>query len=370
MQPGFRTLARARRPDALETLFADETAVAPPRPDAPQAPRPIEVVTPRPIDDLDLQLFAEERVQPPRPSRRVSWPTISGSSPYVVALLVALFTVASPFLLSQQTEPERSDPLTVVAQQASGVAPSIPDLPVATTSEAIVEPSAPPPSAPSAAPAARSSTSRAPAKPAAEKPVATKPVATKPVATKPAPPPPVREPTLTSTPTKSLASVPASPPPQPPAVIPVLQPATRSVETLGTLPVSLVAPPAPPPSAVDARPRGPAAEGIDERAAVLATLRRYEAAYSALDARAVRTVWPSVNQGALSRAFESLAAQNIRLGNCAVTVRAPTARAICAGTATWVPRIGGGKPREDRRTWTFSLAQRDQAWSIVSAEMR
>jgi hypothetical protein len=142
------------------------------------------------------------------------------------------------------------------------------------------------------------------------------------------------------------------------------------VETLGTLPVSLVAPPAPPPPAVDARPRGPAPEGIDERAAVLATLRRYEAAYSALDARAVRTVWPSVNQGALSRAFESLAAQNIRLGNCTVTVRAPTARAICAGSATWVPRIGGGKPREDRRTWTFSLAQRDQSWSIVSAEMR
>ena len=186
MQPGFRTLARARRPDALETLFADETAVAPPRPDAPQAPRPIDVVAPRPIDDLDLQLFAEEHVSPPRPSRRVSWPTISGSSPYVVALLVALFTVASPMLLSQQTEPERSDPLTVVAQQASDVAPSIPDLPVATTSEAIVEPSAPPPSAPSAAPAARSSTSRPPAKPAAEKPVATKPVATK-----PATPPPV-----------------------------------------------------------------------------------------------------------------------------------------------------------------------------------
>ncbi len=208
MQPGFRTLARARRPDALETLFADETAVAPPRPDAPQAPRPIEVVAPRPIDDLDLQLFAEERVSPPRPSRRVSWPTISGSSPYVVALLVALFTVASPLLLSQRTEPERSDPLTVVAQQASGVAPSIPDLPVATTSEAIVEPSAPPPSAPSAAPAARSSTSRPPAKPAAEKPVATKPVASK-----PATPPPFREPNrapLTSTPTKSLASVPAA----------------------------------------------------------------------------------------------------------------------------------------------------------------
>ena len=366
MQPGFRTLARARRPDALETLFADETAVAPPRPDAPPAPRPIDVVAPRPIDDLDLQLFAEERVSPPRPSRRVSWPTISGSSPYVVALLVALFTVAAPMLLLQRTEPERSDPLTVVAQQASDVAPSIPDLPVATTSEAIVEPSAPPPSAPSAAPAARSSTSRPPAKPAAEKPVATKPVASK-----PATPPPAREPyraPLRSTPTKSLASVPA--PPQPAAVIPVLQPATRSVETLGTLPVSLVAPPAPPPPAVDARPRGPVPEGIDERAGVLATLRRYEAAYSALDARAVGTVWPSVNQGALSRAFESLAAQNIRLGNCTVTVRAPTARAICAGTATWVPRIGGGKPREDRRTWTFSLAQRDQSWSIVSAEMR
>jgi hypothetical protein len=102
----------------------------------------------------------------------------------------------------------------------------------------------------------------------------------------------------------------------------------------------------------------------------MATLRRYEAAYTALDARAVRTVWPSVNQGALSRAFDSLASQTIRLGNCNVTVRAPTARAVCAGTATWVPRIGGGREHQDRRTWTFSLAQRDQSWAIVTAEMR
>jgi hypothetical protein len=102
----------------------------------------------------------------------------------------------------------------------------------------------------------------------------------------------------------------------------------------------------------------------------MATLRRYEAAYSALDARAVRTVWPGVNQGALSRAFDSLTSQTVRLGNCNVTVRAPTARAICTGTATWVARIGGGREHQDRRTWTFSLAQRDQSWTIVSAEMR
>ena len=272
----------------------------------------------------------------------------------MVALLVALFSITPPLLLSRHSEPERSSPLAVIAQDAGELKASAPEPPVATTSELITAPYTP------AAPLERIAEPPAPAKRAAPKVTQ----------------PPVRETSrarVNNTPTPKSAYV-SPPPPQRPAVIPTLQPAPRTIDTLGTLPVSLVTPPAPAPAptlpAVDVRAKGPIADPVDERASVLATLRRYEAAYSALDARAVRSVWPSVNQGALSRAFESLASQNIRLGNCAVTVRAPTARAVCAGTSTWVPRIGGGKQRENRRTWTFSLAQRDQSWSIVTAEMR
>ena len=364
MQPGYRTLARARRSDALETLFADETvSTTPPPPPAPQAARP---EPPRPVGDLDLKLFAEEPAWQPKRSRRTRSFALPGS-PYLVAVLVALLTVASPFFLSNHAELERANAVTAVAQQTSATSASATELPVASTTEPIVEPTAPRSVEPIAAPTSPVAVASPPVKREAAKAPPTK---------RQVPPaPPARESRrapLDNIPSRSLAalSATAAPPPES-AVIPALQPAPRAVETLGTLPVSLVSPPAPaPPPAAEARPRALVPEVVDERAAVLATLRRYEAAYSALDARAVRTEWPTVNQAALSRAFESLAEQNIRLGNCAVTVRAPTARATCHGTATWVPRIGGGKAREDRRTWTFSLAQRDQLWSIVSAEMR
>ena len=360
MQPGFRTQLRAKPQNALETLFADEDAraataeVAPEtKPEADDPDPNLDLDPNLNLDlDFDLQPFADELKLPPKPSRRFAWPALFGASPFVVALLVALFSITPPLLLSRHSEPERSNPLAVIAHDAGELKASATEPPVATTSETITVPYTRP------APPERIAEPPAPAKRAAPKVT----------------PPPVRETSrapVSKTPAKSAY---VSPPPPPrPAMIPTLQPAPRTIDTLGTLPVSLVTPPDPAPAtlpAVDVRARGPIADPVDERAGVLATLRRYEAAYSALDARAVRSVWPTVNQGALSRAFESLASQNIRLGNCAVTVRAPTARAVCAGTAMWVPRIGGGKQREDRRTWTFSLAQRDQSWSIVSAEMR
>ena len=342
MQPGFRTQLRAKPQNALETLFADEdarTVTAKVAPDLnPNLNLDLDL-------DLELRPFADEL----KPSRRFAWPALFGSWPFVVALLVALFSITPPLLLSRHREPERSSPLAAIAHDAGELKASAPEPPVATTSEPIIAPYTPP------APPARIAEPPTPAKRAVPKVTQ----------------PPVRETSRAPVSNTTTKSVYVSPPPQPrPAVIPMLQPAPRTIDTLGTLPVSLVTPPAPTLPAVDVRAKGPIADPVDERASVLATLRRYEAAYSALDARAVRTVWPTVNQGALSRAFESLASQNIRLGNCAVSVRTPTARAVCAGTATWVPRIGGGKQREDRRTWTFSLAQRDQSWSIVSAEMR
>ena len=340
MQPGYRTLARSRPQNALDTLFADEEArtVA-----AKESPAPS-----RPPDDLDLQ-FAEERSAPRKPATRSTRPALFGSSPYVVVALVTLFSVASPLLFSQRQVPEESRPL-----------PSV-DLPVATTSEPITLPPAPAPSTP-VTPATANATPR-PTREAARAPASSTATRTRPTVTPP--PPPTR--TLTPPPSSRLVSTPTRS-----AVIPTVQLASRTSETLGALPESAVSAPAPPPPppVVHARSTEPVAEPVDQRAGVMATLRRYEAAYSALDARAVRTVWPSVNQGALSRAFDSLASQTIRLGNCNVTVRAPTARAVCAGTATWAPRIGGGREHQDRRTWTFSLAQRDQSWAIVSAEMR
>jgi hypothetical protein len=137
-------------------------------------------------------------------------------------------------------------------------------------------------------------------------------------------------------------------------------PALREVELASTPTASAASSPipAPPP------PR------IDENSAVRTVLHRYADAYSRLDASAAQQVWPGVNRAALSRAFESLASQDISLGNCAVNVSGASARATCAGAATWAPKVGGGGARTEQRAWTFQLAKADAGWQIVNARVQ
>jgi hypothetical protein len=108
---------------------------------------------------------------------------------------------------------------------------------------------------------------------------------------------------------------------------------------------------------------------IDENA-VRTVLHRYADAYSRLDASAAQEVWPRVNRAALSRAFDSLASQDISLGNCAVDVSGASARATCAGAATWAPKVGGGGARTEPRAWTFQLAKAGADWQIVNARVQ
>jgi len=103
---------------------------------------------------------------------------------------------------------------------------------------------------------------------------------------------------------------------------------------------------------------------------VRTTLDRYAAAYSALDARAAQRVWPRVNRGALTRAFETLASQQVSLGDCRVDVAGVTARASCAGSTTWTPKIGAGSSRTDPRRWDFELAKSGGTWQIVNARVQ
>ena len=102
---------------------------------------------------------------------------------------------------------------------------------------------------------------------------------------------------------------------------------------------------------------------------VRGVLNQYAAAYNRLDAGAAQRVWPGVNRAALSRAFEGLSSQRVSLGNCAVSVTGAAARAQCAGSTTWSPRVGAGERTEDRR-WTFNLARSGSEWRIVSASVQ
>ncbi|MEO6238991.1 MAG: hypothetical protein ABIQ52_18500 [Vicinamibacterales bacterium] len=103
---------------------------------------------------------------------------------------------------------------------------------------------------------------------------------------------------------------------------------------------------------------------------VRSALDRYAQAYSALDADAAQRVWPRVDRTALSRAFETLASQQVSLGDCAVDVTGATARATCSGSATWAPRVGSGSARTDARRWSFDLAKSGEGWQIVNARVQ
>jgi hypothetical protein len=163
-------------------------------------------------------------------------------------------------------------------------------------------------------------------------------------------------------------------PPMPPALDSVPRPAAElSLPSAGVgtaLPVVAIPAGGPDPTAVTPPPGRPVVPvELSQERAVRAVLSRFEAAYTALSAPAAQQVWPTVDERSLARAFDSLAAQRVSLGACAVQLAAATARAECTGSATWTPKVGGG-PRTEPRRWQFELALGDAGWRIVRAEAR
>jgi len=151
-------------------------------------------------------------------------------------------------------------------------------------------------------------------------------------------------------------------------VAPVVRPRTPPAELR---PPSDLPPPSAAPSVVSdaaaARVRNaesPAA--ADAQTGIRATLARFEAAYSGLDASAAHDVWPAVNQRALAHAFDGLVSQRVSLGKCDVSLNGARARATCSGRAEWTPKVGGGE-RTESRQWTFDLESADGDWRITRA---
>ena len=164
-----------------------------------------------------------------------------------------------------------------------------------------------------------------------------------------------------------LKEIPVAPAPREPVVDkPIAPPAVAAGEApVVTSPATSTAtrPPVPEKNASPV-------ESVNEAAAVRAALTKYANAYTDLDAAAVRAVWPTVDQGGLSRAFGALDAQQVTFDRCDVQVTGAAGRATCAGTAMWRPKIGGGSAREQNRTWNFVLKNAGGSWQIVKAEVR
>ena len=182
-----------------------------------------------------------------------------------------------------------------------------------------------------------------------------------------APAPPRVDTTATAPAPVPLKEIPVAPAPREPVVDkPIAPPAVAAGEApVVTSPATSTAtrPPVPEKNASPV-------ESVNEAAAVRATLTKYANAYTDLDAAAVRAVWPTVDQGGLSRAFGALDAQQVTFDRCDVQVTGAAGRATCAGTAMWRPKIGGGSAREQNRTWNFVLKNAGGSWQIVKAEVR
>jgi hypothetical protein len=177
--------------------------------------------------------------------------------------------------------------------------------------------------------------------------------------------------------TDSLPAPLPSPVPAPPAVVSDIAPLTGSgnagssrTEPAPPLPSAPPSTPSPSPSSAPSSPSSSGSYAVrDQSAAVRAALNRYEAAYSRLDVAAVQSVWPSLDERALARAFDGLASQRVSLGSCSVNVNGIAARADCSGTAAWTPKVGGGEHITPRK-WTFDLTESDGAWRIVRVQAR
>jgi hypothetical protein len=177
-------------------------------------------------------------------------------------------------------------------------------------------------------------------------------------------PPPVGVPAVVPLQPSALPPAPVQPAP----LLPEATPAPSANANAAAPTASRVAAPTSVPNAAAETAAAMAAAVADERL-VRGALARYETAYNRLDAEAARAVWPSVDQRALTRAFEGLSAQTVSLGQCDVRLAGGVAQAECAGTAQWTPKVGGGSQNAARR-WRFDLKNEGGDWIIVRASVR
>lgn len=134
-----------------------------------------------------------------------------------------------------------------------------------------------------------------------------------------------------------------------------------------TLPVVTLPSPTLAPAAQEIKTAEP--PPVSEEPRVRAVLAQFEAAYTSLSAAAAQAVWPSVDAGALGRAFDSLESQRVSLGRCSIVIKGANARADCRGITNWTPKIGGGRRTESRR-WEFDLVAENGSWHILQASAR
>jgi hypothetical protein len=153
-------------------------------------------------------------------------------------------------------------------------------------------------------------------------------------------PPPLAE----GTATPSTSSVPAAP----------LASATR----LPSAPAPL--------GPVGARTETPAGGG-DTRA-IQMVISRYQTAFNDRNASIAKSVWPSLDERKLEKAFDQLDEQEITFNVCTFELSGAQAAAACQGQARYVRKVGSRTERVEPRRWEFKLTNTPQGWTIGTVQ--
>lgn len=110
--------------------------------------------------------------------------------------------------------------------------------------------------------------------------------------------------------------------------------------------------------------------GPSESEAIYSVIGRYRSAFNELNASVAKSIWPSVDQKALGRAFGELQEQELVFDGCQIQVTDPRATASCRGRARYVPKVGSKNGRQEPRRWTFNLLNTPNGWIIDSVQSR
>ena len=105
---------------------------------------------------------------------------------------------------------------------------------------------------------------------------------------------------------------------------------------------------------------------LTDRAAIDRVLHTYEDSYDRLDAPSAAAIWPRVDTRALSRAFSTLAQQDMSFDRCDVNILGERATARCTGAIRYVRRVGDQDPRVRQLSWSFALERVSDRWQIAS----
>ena len=177
---------------------------------------------------------------------------------------------------------------------------------------------------------------------------------------------------------ESPSSAPASSSPSPPSpTSTLLLPPAEPVNPLpAAVDPTLARPESPPPPArqpelVAGPPISAEASGaVIDRASIEDLINRYQNAFNNLNARAAKTLWPSVDERMLGKAFDQLKRQEVVLNACQISVTGRLAVSSCQGHASYVPKVGNKVERTETGRWTFKLRKGESGWLIDGIESR